>query len=359
MQRYIFFSKSFWSEPPRLRHQVANLVRSFGGDVLFFEKPAQFGRESRSGSIECIEPGLRVVRTAQLIHHQLRIASFLRAVNAAFEVREIRKVLREVDSEGAVIINFNYDYYFLREIFPRHKIISVINDDFVAQAKLLNGRHALKVLAKTSAMSDAVLVVSYPLADQVRPWCSPHLFFPWSDVDFKAPDTASNRQAVLIWAHIDRRLDFDLLAEASKLRPDIKFHIVGPVADGVRTRVEALRVSSPNFIFQDFGKLGELPLDSYFCSAIPYVKGVKDIEAVTLSNKTLQLLARGLPIVTHGMPSFYEHQAIVKSDSVEEFVAGLDFCREGFGELQPEIESLVAKNQAANRFEQLQRIIQG
>lgn len=359
MQRYIFFTKSHWSEPPRLRHQVANLVRSFGGEVLFFEKPAQLGKGGFNSSIKTIEAGLRTARTCELIHHQLRVIPILGALNALLEKGEIRKALSGVDSEGAVIVNFNYDYYFLREIFPRHKILTVINDDFVAQAKFFDGKHVLKTLAKTCSMSDSVLVVSYPLADQVRPWCDPQLFFPWSDVGYKVSQGMKKRDGILVWAHINRRIDFQLLKEAAARRPGMKFHIVGPVAENGRAGVEMLRSFSPNFSFKDFGKLGELPLDEYFCSAIPYMKGVKDIEAVTMSNKTLQLLARGMPIVTHGMPYFYRHDAIVNSDTVDAFVSGLDFCQSKFEELQPSIERLVSENQAVNRFEQLQRILQG
>lgn len=359
MQRYIFFTKSQWDEPPRLRHQVANLVRSFGGEVLFFEKPAQVGKGGGDSSIKNIEADLRTVRTRELIHHQLRVVPILGTLNALVEKGQIRAALSGVDVEGAVIVNFNYDYYFLREIFPRHKILTVINDDFVAQAKFFDGKHVLKTLAKTCAMSDSVLVVSYPLADQARPWCDPQLFFPWSDVGYRASQGLKSRDGILVWAHINRRIDFELLKEAAARRPDMKFHIVGPVAENGRAGVEMLRSFSSNFLFKDFGKLDELPLEEYFCSAIPYMKGVKDIEAVTMSNKTLQLLARGMPIVTHGMPHFYRHDAIVNTDTVDAFVAGLDFCQGQFEALQPSIEKLVSENQAVNRFEQLQRILKG
>lgn len=358
MQKYILFTKSHWSEPPRLRHQVANLLRAHGADILFFEKPGQYGRAAGSNNITQAEPGVRTARTRELVHHQLRVGTLLRGVNAAFETQEIRTALKRESLEGAVVVNFNYDYYFLRNIFPQNKIITVINDDFVAQSKFREGAHALDVLGKTCAMSDAVLVVSYPLADQAKPWCAPHLFFPWSDVGYKAPTVGKVRDGVLVWAHINRRIDFDLLKAAALRRPDMKFHIVGPVAENGKAGVEILRAAAKNFIFKDFGKLDELPLDEFFCSAIPYVKGMKDIEAVTMSNKTLQLIARGLPIVTHGMPHFYQHESIFKTDGVEQFVAGLDFCRSNFKDLQEKIESLVSENQATNRYEQLQRIIQ-
>ena len=358
MKRYIFFTKSYWPEPPRLRHQVANLLRSNGGDILFFERPSQLGERNINSLITEVEPRLRIVRTRELIHHQLRVVSLLRAVNAFFEKSIIRKVLLGEKIDDVTIVNFNYDYYFLRDLFPKNKIITIINDDFVAQAKLFNGVHVLQTLGKTCSMSDAVLVVSYPLAEQVQSWCTPNLFFPWSDVEYRAPTREAIREHVLIWAHINDSMDFELLKETSRRRPNLIFHIVGPVRKNALPGVNLLKNYSDSFVFRDSTSLNELPLETYFCSIIPYLKGIKFIEAVTMSNKTLQLLARGIPILTHGMPNFYKHQSIVNTNSIDEFVEALDFFKRNFYSLQGVIDSLVSENQANQRFEQLKEIIE-
>lgn len=359
MIKYILFTKSFWSEAPRLRHQVANLLKSFGGEVVFFEKPGQWGGKDSFRPVSGVEPGLSSVRTSELLHHQLRVFPFLRSMNARFEIREIRKALSRVDCRDAVIFNFNYDYYFLRDLFPYNKIVTIINDDFIAQAKFFDGKYIADALSRTCAVSDAVLVVSYPLAEQVKKWCDPQLFFPWADIPYSMPSLKGGRKGVLVWAHINRSIDFELLRNASQLRPDIFFHIVGPVAENAQPELDALKASGAGFEIKGSSRLDELVLENYFCSVIPYKVGVKYVEAVTMSNKTLQLLARGIPIVTHGMPNFYRHDAIVNANTVDAFVAGLDFCRDRFEELQPSIEKLVSENQAVNRFEQLQRILKG
>lgn len=357
MQKYIFFTKSMWSEPPRLRHQMANLVRSFGGDVLFFEKPIQFGKALKRRAIVDVEKGLQVVRTREFIHHQLRVVSILNRMDALLERMDIHKVISDMDVRDSVVVNFNYDYYFLRELFPNNKIITIINDDFVAQGKFFEGRHIHKTLGKTCRMSDAVLVVSYPLHDQVSEWVEPHLFFPWADRDYKTPVRGVVRDSVLLWAHINSRIDFDLLKEVAARLPNVNFHVVGPIANNALDGVRQLQSSGLNFSFTDSAKLDDLPIDRYFCSIIPYVKGVKDIEAVTMSNKTLQLLARGLPIVTHGMPHFFSNESIIKSDSVDSFVSGVGYCSEHFFSLQGSIKEFVSNNQAFNRFQQLRNII--
>ncbi|MNV96076.1 hypothetical protein D3C71_1910380 [compost metagenome] len=68
-------------------------------------------------------------------------------------------------------------------------------------------------------------------------------------------------------------------------------------------------------------------------------------------------MSRGLPIVAHGMPSFYEHTAIVKANDVDGFVAGMDYFHQNFSVLQESIKSLVANNQPESRFEFMKNIV--
>ena len=355
MDHYIFFSKSNWYEAPRLRHQVAGLIRTFGGRIQFFQKPAFVWQRGARELTTRVDGDLILARSSQLIHHQLRVFPALRLVNAAVEKKSIRGMLGEM-SKDAVIVNFNYDYYFLRDIFPKNKIITIINDDFVAQSKFFSGAHAKNSLKRTCAASDWVLTVSYPLMQQVSEWCSPKLFFPWADVEYRAPTGGSERNAVLLWAHIDARVDFELLQQSISARPDVIFYVVGPQAENIKEHISRIQ-SATNVMIVSSAKLDELPMERFFAAIIPYKKYVADIEAVTMSNKSLQLMSRGLPIVTHGMPAFYEHPAIVKAQDVNGFLAGLDHFRQNFSNLQNSIMNLVSENQPKSRFDFLKSLI--
>ena len=356
MDDYIFFSKSNWHEAPRLRHQVAGLIRRFGGRIYFIQKPAFFWQSRVKSDLEQVENNLILGRTHQLIHHQLRIFPVLAWLNALIEKKSIQALVGKISSKHSVILNFNYDYYFLREIFPKNKIITIINDDFVAQSKLFSGRHAKRSLGKTCLASDVVLTVSYPLMKQASEWCSPELFFPWADVEYKEPEHNTERNSVLLWAHIDNRVDFPLLRQSVSLRPDVVFYFVGPQAANVKDQISQFELL-PNVVIVPSAKLEELPLEKFFAALIPYKNNVGDIEAVTMSNKSLQLMSRGLPIVAHGMPSFYEHPAIVKANDVDGFVAGMDYFRRNFSVLQESIKSLVANNQPESRFEFMKNLV--
>ncbi|WP_390346335.1 hypothetical protein ACFJIS_03110 [Variovorax boronicumulans] len=356
MDDYIFFSKSNWHEAPRLRHQVAGLIRRFGGRIYFIQKPAFVWQNRVKSDIEQVENNLVLGRTRQLIHHQLRVFPVLAWLNALIEKKSIQTLMGKISTKNSIILNFNYDYYFLREIFPKNKIITIINDDFVAQSRLFSGRHAKRSLGKTCLVSDVVLTVSYPLMKQVSEWCSPELFFPWADVEYKEPVRNAERNSVLLWAHIDNRVDFDLLRQSVSLRPDVVFYLVGPQAANVKDQVSQFELL-PNVVIVPSAKLEELPLEKFFAAVIPYRNNVADIEAVTMSNKSLQLMSRGLPIVAHGMPSFYEHPAIVKANDVDGFVAGMDYFHQNFPVLQESIKSLVANNQPESRFEFVKNIV--
>ena len=356
MDDYIFFSKSNWYEAPRLRHQVAELIRAFGGQVRFCQKPFFIWQRGVREEITRIDGDLIIARTYQLIHHQLRVWPVLRWLNALVEKRSIRALFGKNFPADSVIINFNYDYYFLRDVFPKNKIVTIINDDFVAQAKLFSGKHAKKSLGMTCADSDLVLTVSYPLMKQVSEWCSPELFFPWADVEYREPVPSGKRNAVLLWAHIDARVDFDLLIQSISSRSDVIFYLVGPQASNIRDQISKIE-SAANVVIVSSAKLDELPLERFFAAIIPYRKNVADIEAVTMSNKSLQLMSRGLPIIAHGMPAFYEHPAILKADNASEFSAGLDYFRENFSNLQDSIKNLVSENQPKNRFDFLKNLI--
>lgn len=355
-KKFIFFSKSYWDEVPRLRHQVARLLISNGHDVIFFEKPVYFFQKSKSEFVvdnDCIS----IKCSKQLVHHQLRLTDTLQRLNAFYERQQISKYLKKLKSDEYIVINFNYDYAFIRKLFPSNKILTIINDDFVAQAKFFQGRHVRNCLEKTCKISDRVFVVSHPLQDQLKKWSDPELFLPWANNPYMKPKKIFNRNSVLIWAHIDRRIDFDVVEALAAERSDLNIDLIGPVGSVESKKVKKLKDNYSNINIDQPVEIEMMNADKYFCSLIPYRSNVPDIEAVTASNKTFQLLAKGLPIVTHGMPNFYRHPAIFNCSTIEAVYSAIDCCHDNFYELQPCIKELVDVNQATDRYNQLMKAI--
>lgn len=349
------FSKSDWREVPRLRHQLTNLVRDLNLPIYFFQKPNFGFNPFDECEVETLD-GIHIARTRQLIHHQLRWTFVQRLLNSIFEKLSIKRLVDKIPSP-VLIINFNYDYFFLRDLFPRAKIITVLNDDFVAQSKFFNGYHVKKVLAKTCGNSDSVLVVSEPIFKQVSDYCKPILFLPWSDTPYRISASNSVGHHILFWAHIDGRVDFDLISSFLKSRPEYHLDIVGPISKNVETSVKELVDNNMNVSLLGLSSLDELMLSKYFCSIIPYKNNVDDILAVTISNKTFQLLSRGFPIVTHGMPNFYVNPAIKKTSNSQEFVVALDQVKANFYDLQSDIQKLVEDNSSVARLASFKNLL--
>lgn len=356
-KKFILFTKSYWNEPQRIRHQVTNLLLDNGHQVIFFEKPdlliSSFLKKlcpSHTGM-----PDVR--RTKQLIHHQLRLFSFLRWLNAKYEKISISKKIDPENDFNSIIINFNYDYYFLRDIFPFNKIITIINDDFVAQSKINKGNHTLHTLEATCKNSDVVFVVSYPLAQQVKNFCNPKIFLPWAHSKYTKPNNNSTRRSILIWGYIDSRIDFDLIIELATTRPDLTIDIYGPISLDVVKKTRILAKSFDQIKFYDPIELLEINFKKYFCTVIPYKNDISSNNAVTAANKTFQLLSMGLPMVTHGMPNFIDNKAIFKTNTKKNFIKGVDSCFSEFYNLQSTIKDLVNQNQPEDRYNKIMSIV--
>lgn len=356
MKNFIFFSKTLWNEPPRLRHQLARLLHNAGESVVFTEKPSlPFMKSSISECNSC--ENLKILKTKQLIHHQLRIFNFLQAVNNKYEISSIKKIVLPHSTSNSVIVNFNYDYGFLREIFPKNKILSIINDDFVAQAKLKKGSHTKKALAKTCNISNAVLTVSYPLMQQLSEWCKPTLFLPWSDHEYKHPSVFEKRDSILVWASISDVIDYDIIVELSVSFPELFIYLVGPISGNAKKIVPQICASHRNIIYFSPSSLEELPLNRFFASLMPYRREVRSTAAVTLANKSIRLMSRGLPLIVHGMPNFLEREAIFKCNNVSEIAEAINRCKRTFGEIQNEIRQFVNTNTSKHRLAEFMNIV--
>lgn len=353
MNRFLFFTKTNWSESPRLRHQVASLLADRGHEVFFFQKPSWL----LSGVDESNCTEINLLRSAQLIHHQLRVCDFLADINNFFEAKSIARELNKFKlAQRDVIVNFNYDYFFLRKLFPDSKIVTIINDDFVAQSRFLKGRHAKRALARTCKISNAVLTVSVPIKNQLAEWSEPELFLPWSEHEYSAP-FFNEKKSLLIWASINQIIDVQLLDKLAKKFPFFNFSLIGPVSSGFEATVNSLLAANSNIKLSPPRSLAEIDFNDYFAGLMPYRSGNASTEAVTLANKSLRLMSKGLPLIVHGMPHFLEHEAIFKCATLDDIYDSVEVARNKFWDLQAGIEALVRLNTPAHRYQQFMQII--
>ena len=361
MSRFILFTKTKWDEPPRLRHQFAQLLASAGHDVLFFEKPSTFGAIELAPRAR--ERGITTVASRELMHHKLRLSPTLHRANAVVTKRSIRDRLSAWGGaqDTDTVISFNYDYWFLRDLFPRNRLITVINDDFICVALFGYTKPLLWAMQRTCSASDRVLTVSAPLQQQLSQFTTPELFLPWADIPYRAPAAGRQRDLLLFWGYTNRRIDFAavraLADRLARTRPEVRILFVGPigpVVENVEADVATLR-ERPNIEFRDSTALDALPMDRVLAAYIPYRPHDLEVNAITLSNKGLQLLARGLPLLVSALPALpnFLQAPFVFRVNADDPATQVDELRRSFDRLQSDIAAFVQGNGPDARLAQL------
>ncbi len=350
MQKFIFFTKTYWSEPPRMRHQFANLLLSYGNEVIFFENPDHVFHSACDMPYVDLPERLQTLRTRDRIHYRLRAIPPFSLLHSFFSMRDIKNKLENVNILNAIIINFNYDYFFLRKLFPKNKIITIINDDFIAQSIFGYKKYVTSSLKSTCQSSNAILTVSEPLLNQLAAWCDPVLFLPWSDSDYMSPNLKSTRNSVLIWASFSNVIDFHLIKKLAIGNKNFCFYLVGPITSFVKRTLSELCNEHKNIVYLPPSDLDSLPLDKFCAGLMPYRAGVPSTEAVTLANKSLRLMSKGLPLIVHGMPHFLKNSAIFSCADANQISNRIEFCSKNFLVLQHSIVELVSMNTPQIRY---------
>ncbi|MDH4317519.1 MAG: hypothetical protein OEV64_03940, partial [Desulfobulbaceae bacterium] len=140
------------------------------------------------------------------------------------------------------------------------------------------------------------------------------------------------------------------LSDENFKKNKFKILFVGPIAKGTTCNIERFK-GYENFEHLGAMDLDALNLDEVLAGIIPYRENDPTINAITLSNKALQILTRGIPILVSGMPNFIQAPFIfnlVKDD----FVGCLQKISGEFSSLQPFIEEFVGRNSAQSRLDQ-------
>ncbi|WP_435230927.1 hypothetical protein ACMAZE_03580 [Pseudopelagicola sp. nBUS_20] len=313
---------------------------------MFYEKP----RFLVAGPPKKISKNVTLVRTAFLIHHQLRINSILRFFNEIYEKAWINYTKNKID-KTAVIVNFNYDYVFVKKVFSNNKIVTIINDDFICQARFNNGNHVKESLKITCQASDQVLAVSHELVDQLSPYGNVELFLPWATSSYRIPNkNIYQRKKLLIWGFIDGRIDEVFLQNIVEAHIEYEFLIVGPICDKFLPFIKKISERNQNISLIGTKSLTKLPLDLILCAIVPYRIETRFGRSVTMLNKGFQLLSVGLPLIVRGMPNFIKSKCIFDVDCVSDFSYALFQVQKNFNNLQSDISHLVNVNSDEQRY---------
>ena len=355
MASFVLHTHTLWSEAPRIRHQVARLIAGAGHDVLFIERAAQPWQRPLLDPVQ-VEHGIRIARPRKLLHHQLRVVPPLDWLNGFVVRHDLAAILTRSNlGDGATLVNFTHDAAFLPTMLPGRPMITIIHDDFEAQARLPWFGHVTRNLRATCLASDRVLAVSRPLVDRLSIWCRAELFHPWTTLPYVSPRPGTDgRDTLLFWGHVDTGLDTkrirSMSAYLTRRHPEMRVLIVGPTqVPSRRARTtDALR-GLANVEVHDATPLERLPLERTLAALIPY-RRKGDVDATELPNKTLPLLSRGLPILKTGLPAMVRAPFILAVDDDDALDAAIKACRSNFDTWQPAIREFLASHRAVDRL---------
>ena len=353
MKTILLITKTNWSEPPRLRHQVAKLLIDKGFKVLFIEKNTYksiFLKQRK-------EDNIHFFSHSEFIHHQLRYLPVIQSINNYIEIKYLKKI--EKTQPFDLIINFCYDYHFLKNLFPEKKVVTIINDDFEEQAKFGMKAQIKNQLKKTSKNSDTVLTVSYPLYDKLSSYNSNvKLFLPWSGQKYKKPTESKDRRNVVLYFGFVSRLNWTVVHDLIK-ENRYKFRFVGPtVRKSDKMKIIEL-TKFKNFEYISFASLNELDVSDVFCSILPYNTNIKSVQACTVSNRAFNLLSLGIPLVYSNLTNIIEApKSIIRTNcSLEDYNVTFNYFHENFHKIQNDIEMFLENHYQETRWSILEELI--
>lgn len=354
MKKVLILTKTNWSEPPRIRHQITRLLKGKGYDITFVERNSYGSVFIKHRKEEDID----FYSHAQLIHHQLRYSPLIQKLNNALVKFYLRKIMKKVDFD--FIMNFSYNYSFLRELAGGKKIITMMEDDFEAQAKFGMTKQIRNQIRKTCQNSDHVLTVSYPLYDKLSSYQdNVTLFFPWSQRRYIEPSEKGQRNTVLYFGFVGR-LNWEV-TEALIKSTSYNYRFVGPtIRNSDDKMVQHLKSTYTNFTYVPYSKIEELKVDDAFCSILPYNVTLGNVQATTVSNRAFNLLSLGLPLAYADLRNLIKSpNTIIRTNiTLEEYQETLAFYHKNFYNIQADIENFLKDHYKETRWRVLEKLIE-
>jgi hypothetical protein len=336
----LVISRTPWHETPRFSHHLSRLLRDSGYEIYYLE--TILGKKPIS---EVEEAGINVNRIKERIHHQLRLLKLLDIFNNSSVKNQIKKINYKI--EFVAVVNFNYDYHFIREMF-NVPFISIINDDFEATAiplMKLKVRNKLNLICKES---DSVLCVSYSLQRSLKNFSDKaELFLPWSLKHYTSPEINKKRDVVLYFGFISR-IDTRIIDKLCE--KNIKIRFVGPVlGDGIK--VKKRYQSYDNIEFLSSRTLSEVYLEDVCCSVALYDLTLESNNAITASNRMFQLLSEGIPLVYPKMPNLIAAPSTVIAvcSEIDEFPTAVNLFMKNFDLIQDDIRLFLEDHTSEKR----------
>lgn len=311
MGTVVLITRSRWLEPPRIRHQVARHLSRYY-PVIFVETPLTWKNRHDTG-MEEVEPNIYRCTLSNRSTLPVKIQHYFPSVHGLVErhlMIELNKILEPWSRGPLILLNFNYDAMAVMRSGLFALKVYFCNDDFPAAVSNVLSRAIVAYREKkVAAAADLCLAVHYPLVDrllEINP--NTQLFLPGHDFEPCTGyiDRAENQPKIKVafMGYIDSRLEYGWLLHLLQQR-DMELHLIGPVEESRETKN---MMGAKGLLYHRPSYGGELQtfLQKMDVLIIPYRVSMKNVLAVTASNKLFAYIAAGKPVVISDMPHYLE-----------------------------------------------------
>lgn len=311
MGTVVLVTRTRWHEAPRIRHQVARHLSRFHR-VIFVETPLTW-RGRYDTEVAEVERGIYRCTLSNRATLPVKIQHYVPFVHGFVEkflVRELERVLAGGWQKPLILFNFDYDAVAVMRSALFALKVYFCNDDFPAAVSNALSRFIVGARErKVAASADLCLAVHNGLVDKlIRFNENSRLFLPGHDfrlsLHLRNGPGDLEKIRVAFMGYIDSRLEYRWLARLLR-QGDMELHLIGPVEKSGETEafmaLEGLRYHDSKYgdELQEFLKTMDVLV-------IPYKTSMKNVQAVTASNKLFSYIAAGKPVVISDMPRYLE-----------------------------------------------------
>jgi glycosyltransferase involved in cell wall biosynthesis len=329
-----------WTNQHHLMSRLARENRVLFVESLGLRRPQLAGRDL-SRIWRRLRRGLGAPREVDGLHVlsplvlPLHGSALVRAVNRRLLPALVRRANRKLGLRRPILWAYVPQAESLIDALDPQLIVYHCVDDIAAQAGI-DGASFRTAERRFAARADLVLASAPALARRLREISSNVLDAPnVADTELFAkalepgpvdPALAALREPRIVFtgAIVATKLDFRLLAELARLRPDFSFALVGPVGPGEpRVDISALE-AEPNLHLLGARAYRELPavLRGADGGLIPY--SINELTTSIFPMKVYEYLAAGVPVIATPLPALAEVDQVASAPDAQGIAALLD-----------------------------------
>jgi glycosyltransferase involved in cell wall biosynthesis len=334
-----------WTNQHHLLARLAQTNRVLFVESLGLRRPTlaardvrRMGRRLRRGlGPTRLLDGVNVLSPLVLPFHGNRTA---RAVNAWLLPRLVARAARRLGFRSPVLWGYVPQAELLVDALQPSLVIYHCVDDISAHESI-DSASFLAAERRFAARADLVFASSPPLVERLRPLAPGVRYMPnVADVALFAsalepgPIDAAiaalpSPRAVFTGAIAGAKVDFALLRDLARLRPDWAFALVGPVGLGDPHTDISIVAGEPNIHLLGSRRYSDLPavLRGADAGLIPYA--INKLTDSIFPMKVYEYLAAGLPVIATELPSIAGVEGIATVRNADEAAAALDSAFDG------------------------------